>query len=121
MTFEKKAILYSFILDLISGILIFCYSLITIQFPKKDFFVAFAIFIPLLVVLQFLIAPITDHIAFHKISDEIELFEEGKYGIYERTRLLDKLLQYPAICGLMTFAYFVFGTIFFIFALQKIS
>lgn len=119
MTFEKKTILYSFILDLISGILIFCYSLITIQFPKKDFFAAFAIFIPLLVVLQFLIAPITDHIAFHKISDEIELFEEGKYGIYERTRLLDKLLQYPAICGLMTFAYFVFGTIFLFLLYRK--
>jgi len=119
MTFEKKTILYSFILDLISGILIFCYSLITIQFPKKDFFVAFAIFIPLLVVLQFLIAPITAHIAFHKISDEIELFKEGKYGIYERTRLLDKLLQYPAICGLMTFAYFVFGTIFLFLLYRK--
>lgn len=122
MTLEKKIILSSFGPDMICAGIIFCYSFIPAkiitQLPFRFFTPIFIFLIALLVVLQFILAPITDHIIYSGTSKRLQEAESEKTDIHSRTKLFEDVMNLPLYCAIQTFVYFVIGALL-IFAFYK--
>jgi len=115
MTFEKQAIKKGIIPDLISVILVYSYSLIPtkiitgLTFDKFTYLSIYVILVSLAV--QFIIAPIFDHLTFSKMSNRLDKFMHEESTCTERTHLLEDLMLYPLYTAVITFGYFLLGSI----------
>ena len=110
MTLERKIIKKSFLPDIISAFFIFGYSLITGQIPLETYGSIFILLIPLLIILQFVFAPVTDHLLYAGVSKRVEKFEQEETTENERTELLEAVHHLPFTAALQTFVYFIVGS-----------
>ncbi len=110
MTLERKIIKKSFLPDIISAFFIFGYSLITGQIPLETYGSIFILLIPLLIILQFVFAPVTDHLLYTGVSKRVEKFEQEETTENERTELLEAVHHLPFTAALQTFVYFIVGS-----------
>ncbi len=111
VSFETKIILNSFLPDIISGFVIFAYSAIATQLSLNYIIPAIKYIILMIIIFQFLIAPIIDHLVYKDISKRVQDFYKNKLNIKERTKLLDDLCSLPEVCAVMTVIYFVIGSL----------
>ncbi|MCR5289245.1 MAG: hypothetical protein K6E51_04565 [Treponema sp.] len=117
MTFEKRVILHSFLPDIASGLIIFLYSVLSIRLASYITMPAFKYVLCIILVAQFMIAPVIDHFVYKDVSSKISDFESGMLDKRERTQLLEQVMHMPFICAVMTAIYFVLGsfTLFLIY------
>lgn len=115
MTLEKRIIVNSFLPDIISALVIFGYVFITTGIGESmslgGFFNSIKYVLLIIVVAQFLIAPLLDHILYRDISKQVELFDKNEMNENERTELLERLMSYPFVCAIYTGIYFFIGSI----------
>ncbi len=109
-SFEKQVIVNSFLPDVFAALLVFCYGVFSTRISFDVLVETLKLLIPIIIVFQFLLAPITDHLCYHRISERISKFYKYKTTIQDRTILFEDVIQYPVYCALMTFAYFFVGT-----------
>lgn len=115
MTFERRIIRSSFLPDVVSAMVIFCYAMLSVLVVDGIDFMVFVkaavATITMLVVAQFMIAPVIDHFLYRGVSRRLEQFKKGALNEQERTELLERLMQYPFICAVYTSVYFILGSI----------
>lgn len=109
--YEKQLILKSFAPDVFSALLIFSYAMFSTRLTMDQIKPMFGTLFAILIFMQFICAPITDHICYKRISDRIEKFylDKSLYNTESRTKLFEDLMQYPTYTALMTFIYFFIG------------
>lgn len=117
--FEKRAIVKSFMPDIVSAFLIFAYAFFSVRIPIDIFFSNLKILIGVILVEQFVFALITDHLCYRNIAIRLDKFKNFPTTEKERTKLFEDLMQYPFYCAFMTFAYFTAGGVFIIFYLAS--
>lgn len=114
MTFEKQAIRKSIVPDMISALLVYSYSIIPTKLitdlPFKDFTGLTLCVLVMMGGIQFLIAPIFDHMLYSRISNRLEKFKTTEATQTERTKLLEDLMLHPFYSSLITFIYFAIGS-----------
>ncbi|MCR5763633.1 MAG: hypothetical protein K6G00_09665 [Treponema sp.] len=117
MTFQKKIIIKSMIMDFLSAIAIFTYSVLSTHIFPKVWLPSFKYIIPAYIIIQLCIQPLGAHLVFYRISNRLEDFKSNLLNEQERTKLLEQLMLYPFIMGFLTGLYFiiVFSMIFFVF------
>ncbi|MCQ2248067.1 MAG: methyl-accepting chemotaxis protein [Treponema sp.] len=109
--FEKEATVKSFVPDIISAILIFSYAFFSSKLGIDTFLATLKFIIIVILVMQFGLALLTDHICYSGMSKRVKLFYSTKSTTIERTHLFEDLMQYPFYTALMTFIYFFLGMI----------
>ena len=117
MTFQKKIIIRSLIMDFLSAIVIYTYSILSTQISYKLWLPSLKYIIPAYLVIQLCIQPLGAHLVFYRISNRLEDFKSKLLNEQERTKLLEQLMLYPFIMGFLTGIYFiiVFIMVFFVF------
>ncbi len=117
MTFQKKIIIRSMIMDFLSAIVIFTYSALSTRISYKVWLPSLKYIVPAYLVIQLCIQPLAAHLVFYRISNRIEDFRSNLLNEQERTKLLEQMMLYPFIMGFLTGLYFiiVFVMVFFVF------
>ena len=110
MTFEKKLIVRSFIPDIVAALLTFGYSITSAQISITEHSSVFIVLFTLIIVTQFVFAPVTDHIAYADISKRVSKFEHEETTETERTELLESIHHVPFTTAAMTYLYFLLGS-----------
>lgn len=110
---EKQLILKSLAPDIFSALLVFSYAMFSTQLSMKQIQPMVTSLFSILLFLQFVCAPITDHLCYKKISDRIEKFylDKSSFNTQSRTKLFEDLMQFPTYTALMTFMYFFIGVL----------
>ena len=75
MSLEKKLILHSFLPNVICAIIIYSYASISAQLNFTRWTNGLKLVIASIVVLQFMIAPIVDHLAYRNINASVKNFK----------------------------------------------
>ena len=109
-SFEHQAIVKSFLPDVFGAIVVFLYAIFSTRIPMGVFVKSIKVFIFLLLFFQFVLALITDHFCYNRVSTKIKSFYSSRTTETERTHLFDDIIQYPFYTALMTFFYFFAGT-----------
>ncbi len=117
MTFQKKIIIRTMIMDFLSAIVIFTYSALSTRISHKVWMPSLKYIVPAYLVIQLCIQPLAAHLVFYRISNRLEDFKSKLLNEQERTKLLEQLMLYPFITGFLTGIYFiiVFIMVFFVF------
>lgn len=110
MSLEKKLILHSFLPNVICAIIIYSYASISAQLNFTRWTNGLKLVIASIVVLQFMIAPIVDHLAYRKINASVKNFKNHETTVAERTELLEQLIHLPIVTEALTFLFFSFAS-----------
>ena len=107
MTFQKKIIIRTMIMDFLSAIVIFTYSALSTRISHKVWMPSLKYIVPAYLVIQLCIQPLAAHLVFYRISNRLEDFKSKLLNEQERTKLLEQLMLYPFITGFLTGIYFI--------------
>lgn len=117
MTFKKRIIIKSIIMDFFSAIVIFAYSILSSRLSSNLWIPSLKYVIPAYLIIQICIQPFAANLVFFRISNRLEDFKSNLLDEQERTKLLEQLMLYPFIMAFLTGIYFmlVFTMVFFVF------
>lgn len=109
--YEKQLIVKSLAPDIFSALLIFAYAVFSTRLTIEQIQPMMSLVLTMIVFMQFICAPVTDHLCYKKISDRIERFylDKSSFNVESRTKLFEDLMQYPTYTALMTLMYFFIG------------
>lgn len=107
--------------NVITGIVAALYMLITVRIPAGHVVPMLLWALGILVVLQFLVAPLTNKMITQKVSDDLEWFYAYETSERERTILLKQLMGIPVKVGIQVFLVFYFGVLCWTFICRKLG
>ncbi len=116
VSFEKELLNASYVPDISCGIVMLIYSIFILNLDvKSHYLVIFGILI-LIVVFQFLVSPVINHIVMGKVSKKIQEYKLKGMNVEERTELFKMIHRMPMRKQLETATFFV-GTAFILTAM----
>lgn len=108
-TLEKEIYDAGRIANIFTGLLIVLYSVVTARISTNLILPVLTSAIFLILVLQFIAAPISNKMITQSISDDLETFYDYETNVKERTKLMKELMACPAKIGLEVFLFFMIG------------
>ena len=108
-TLEKQIYDAGRIANIFTGLLIVFYSLVTTRISSQFILPVVLSAIFLILILQFIAAPISNKMITQSISDNLEAFYDYETNVKERTKLMKELMSCPAKIGLEVFLFFILG------------
>ncbi len=114
-TLEGKLIINSFVPNIVCALAIFAYSTIATCLPWYTIGPTIKYILLILGVLQFVVAPVFDHIIYSGISKRVKKFYTSQTDQNTRTELFERLSKVPVICAVMTFVFFAAGSLILFF------
>ncbi|MBO4507036.1 MAG: hypothetical protein J5747_00185 [Spirochaetaceae bacterium] len=116
VSFEKELLNASYVPDIACGIVMLIYSIFILNLDvKSHYLVIFGILI-LIVVFQFLVSPVINHMVMGKVSKKIQEYKLKGMNVEERTELFKMIHRMPMRKQLETATFFV-GTAFILTAM----
>ncbi len=108
-TLEKEIYDAGIIANIVTGLLIVLYSLVTAKIPTNLIMPVTLSAVIWMLILQFIAAPISNKMITQSISDDLEAFYDYDSNISERTKLMKQLMASPAKIGLEVFLFMMIG------------
>ena len=108
-TLEKEIYDAGIIANIVTGLLIVLYSLVTAKIPTNLIMPVTLSAVIWMLILQFIAAPISNKMITQSISDDLEAFYDYDSNISERTKLMKQLMASPAKIGLEVFLFIMIG------------
>lgn len=108
-TLEKQIYDAGRIANIFTGLLIVIYSLVTTKIGAQFILPVLLSAIFLILILQFIAAPVSNKMITQSVSDNLEAFYDYETNVKERTKLMKELMSCPAKIGLEVFLFFILG------------
>ena len=108
-TLEKEIYDAGRIANIFTGLLIVLYSVVTARISTNLLLPVLTSAIFLILVLQFIAAPISNKMITQSISDDLEAFYDYETNVKERTKLMKELMACPAKIVLEVLLFFMIG------------
>ena len=112
LSFEKELLRASYLPDISCGIVMLIYSIFILNLNIKTHYIVVLSILVLIVVAQFLISPIVNHIVMGKVSKKIEEYLSKGMDVDERTELFKMIHKMPARKQIETAGFFVASALF---------
>lgn len=113
-TFEKQMLDVGLIPNVVAGLVGIFFVTILSGIPLKSAGPVILLALGVVVVLQFIIAPMTNKLITKSLSDDLEDWERYETTSRERTKLLKKLMSCPQKIALQVFLVFLSGALFWV-------
>lgn len=112
--FEKEMLDVGLVPNVVAGFVVIIFVTLLAGIPMGAAFPVIMLALGVVIILQFVIAPITNKMITKTLSDDLEDFERYESTPRERTRLLKKLMSCPQKIALQVFLVFSFGALFWV-------
>ena len=111
LSFKKQVYDAGMIPNLVTGVVTVAYMLATVRIPAGNVLPMVLWAVVISIVLQFLVAPLTNKMITQKVSDDLEWFYTYETSERERTSLLKQVMGIPEKIGIEVFIVFYAGVI----------